>query len=195
MRWFMALGVLCFSLLTMPMGLRAETGPASLTDAQKATLTAALAEKKSYPDIIKQAVADGMPCDLVAAFLCAKAENASDAVYEIVYAAATTGGCDASKVITAVLKGGAPLLAVVKAAKAGGVDDKSIREAAKDGGASPEQIASALAGPSGGGQGGGQGGAPGGHGGGEGGGVGGGFGGGMGGGTGGPPPNASPHRP
>jgi hypothetical protein len=178
------LGMLAAAALAAPPALHAEAG--ALTDAQQATLSAGLAEKKPFAELIAQAQKDGMPCEAVAAYLCAKAGNGPSTVYDIVYAA-LTGGCDAAKVITAVLKAGAPLPSVVRAAQDAGVSAETIRTAAKEGGASPGQIANALAGTSGGGGAGGvgEGGAPG---------AGGGFGGPFGGGAGGAAP-ASPSKP
>jgi hypothetical protein len=190
-----AFAVLCFSLLATPRQLRAESPAGGLTDDQQATLTAGLAEKKSYAALIAQAVKDGMPIDEVVVFLCAKAGNAPAAVDEIVYAA-VAGTSDDATLVTAAGKAGAPLGTVLTAALSAGGHKQAISEAAMAGGASAEDIANVFAGTAGGGMGG-QGGGEGG-GGGLGGGVGGGaggLGGGAGGGVGGGTHQASPHKP
>jgi len=190
-----SLGMLALSAVCVPQQLPAAAPPIAvpLTDAQQAQLTTALAEKKSYAEIVKQAVAAGMDCEALALFLCKKCDNDAALVHEIVYAA-ITGGCDAEKIVSGALRAGAPLQTVVQAATAAGASHEAISAAAIRNGATATQISNAFAGTSGGGAPGG--GAPGGGrigvepsfgvpiGGGS---IGGGAGGGSG--------NASPHKP
>jgi len=118
----------------------------TLADSQKAALTAALAVRPelSYSQIITQALADGMPCGEVVAFLCANAGKPPKDVEnqkKIVYAAINAGKCDPGTVITRALQAGAPLDSVIQAALRAGVDRKVIADAAFGAGYTPEQIA------------------------------------------------------
>lgn len=181
------LGVLAVSLLGAPRALRAQTAPGGgpLSEAQQALLGAGVAEKKPYAALIRQAVADGMDCEEVVAFLCGKGGNDPTLVSEIVYAA-ITAGCDAGKVVSGALRSGAGLQNVVRAAQAAGASRGAITAAATKNGYTPVQIGNAFAGTGGGTPGGGPlGGGP----------LGGGPGGpAIGGGAGGAAP-ASPHKP
>jgi hypothetical protein len=159
----------------------------TLAEPQKAALTAALAAKPelSYGQIITQALADGMPCGEVVAFLCANAgkppkdlENQK----KIVYAAIDAGKCDPTSVITRALQAGAPLDSVIQAALRADVDRKVVADAAFGVGYTPEEIAMVFTNLLG--TGGGTGGPSG---------IGGT--GGWGGGTGGPPPKGPPFTP
>jgi hypothetical protein len=146
------LAVLAFSAVLVPRGLPAAAPPAAsaLADAHQALLTAALAEKKPYAEIVKEAVAAGMDCEEVALFLCGKGDNDAALVHEIVYAA-ITGGCDAEAVVSGALRAGAPLHTVVQAALAAGAGREAIAAAALKNGYTATQISNALAGISGGG--------------------------------------------
>lgn len=179
------LGVLAVSLLGVPRALRAQATPGGgpLSEAQQALLGAGVAEKKPYPVLIRQAVADGMDCEEVVAFLCERGDNDPTLVSEIVYAA-ITAGCDAGKVVSGALQSGAGLQNVVRAAQAAGASRGAITAAATKNGYTPVQIGNAFAGTGGGTPGGGPLGSP----------LGGGPGGpAIGGGGGGAP--ASPHKP
>ena len=146
------LAVIALSVALVPRLLPAETPPgqSKLSDTQTALLGAALAEKKSYAEIIKQAVAGGMECEEIVAFLCGKAGTDQTAVFEIVYAA-ITNGCDPGKVVSGALRSGANLQTVVRAARAAGANRDVIAAAAAGSGASAGEISNAFAGTSGGG--------------------------------------------
>ena len=144
-----ALGISALTAFTPTTSFPAATIPvvgSTLSDAQKASLTAALAVKPelSYGQIIAQALAAGMPCEEVGAYLCGNAgippkdvENQK----KIVYAAITVGKCNPGDVITRALQAGAPLDSVIQAALRAGVDRQVIADAAFGAGYTPEQIA------------------------------------------------------
>lgn len=146
------LGVLGLSLSFAPHVVTGASPPgeANLTDAQKALLSAGLAEKKAYAEIIKQAVAAGMDCEEIVVYLCGKAGADQAAAYDIVYAG-ITGGCDPGKVVSGALRGGAGLQTVVRSARAAGAGREAINDAATKNGFTPVQLGNAFAGASGGG--------------------------------------------
>jgi hypothetical protein len=118
----------------------------TLSDAQKAALNTAMAVQPelSYGQIIAKALAEGMPCEEVVAYLCGNAGNPSEALEnqkKIVYAAIDVGKCNPGDVITRALQAGAPLDSVIQAALRAGVDRQVIANAAFGAGYTPEQIA------------------------------------------------------
>jgi hypothetical protein len=145
-RALIVLGLLTLSLVVGPLLAPAAPPPgeSSLSDAQKAQLTAALAEKQPYAQLIGQATAAGMGCEDVVLYLCKKADADPALVYEIVYAA-ITGGCDAGSVVSGALRAGAGLDVVVRAASAAGASRAAITAAAAKSGVPPEQISAAFA--------------------------------------------------
>lgn len=144
-----AFGIVVFTTLAATTPAAAATVPiveSTLSAAQKAALAAALARRPelSYGQIITQALAEGMPCEEVVAYLCGNAGNPPKAVEnqkKIVYAAIATGKCDPASVITRALQGGAPLDSVIQAALRASVDRQVIADAAWGAGYTPEQIA------------------------------------------------------
>ena len=144
-----ALGIAVFATFGLAYPAPAVEIPlveSTLSVAQRASLAAALAVKPelSYTQIITQALAEGMPCGEVVAFLCANAGKPPKDVEnqkKIVYAAINAGKCDPGNVITRALQAGAPLDSVIQAALRAGVDRKVIADAAFGAGYTPEQIA------------------------------------------------------
>jgi len=145
-------GVVFASKMIAPHLLPAATAPgaSALSDAQQASLTTALAEKKPYAEIFNLAVKAGMDVGEVVYFLCKKCDNDPAQVYEIVYAA-ITGGNDAEKAVAGALRAGAQLKAVVQAARAAGASREAITAAATQQGFPPHLISNAFAGGSAGG--------------------------------------------
>jgi hypothetical protein len=135
------IGTLSLSTLVLPC-FAAAAPP--LSDAQKATLTADLAERQPYARIISGAVTAGMDCEEVVFFLCDKSGNGAAQVYDIVYAG-VTGGCDAAKVVSGALRAGAELNVVVRAARTAGASRDAISSAATSNNFTPEQVSSAFA--------------------------------------------------
>lgn len=146
---FCALGIAVLSTLTTAVPSTAATIPlveSTLNEAQKALLRAALEVKpdQTYGQIITQALAEGMACEEVVAFLCADAGKAPKAVENqkrIVFAAIDAAKCGPGKVVTRALQAGAPLDSVIHAALRAGVSREVIAAAAWDAGYAPDVIA------------------------------------------------------
>lgn len=143
---FCFLGVLALTLFNVPQSLSAAT----LTEGQQATLTAALAEKKSYAEIVSQAKAAGMDAEETVLFLSKNCDNTPACASEIVYAA-ITGGMDAEQAMSGALRAGAGLLAVVNAGRSAGASREAITAAGLRNGFTAGQISNAFAGTSDGG--------------------------------------------
>ncbi len=138
---FCFLGVLALTLFGVPQSIQA----AALTEAQQATLTAALTERKPYADIISQAMAAGMGAEEVVQFLCNNCNSAPACVSDVVYAA-ITGGMDAEQAMSGALLAGADLQTVVNAGKSAGASGEAISAAALKNGFTAIQISNAVSG-------------------------------------------------